>query len=121
MYDFQYSSNKNISYYYNHMNHLVEALQRSLQYYEDQYNWNGFEFLLAIQKVGTFQKNNTDIAVNVAFNSKKGIYTACSSLKGIKVWVFFKKKHRKKRLCCLYKNYYYYCKSNIPEINLIEI
>ena len=45
-----------------------------LQHYEDQYNWQRPEPLLAIQKVGKFQNNNTYIAVNVLFNSQKGIY-----------------------------------------------
>ena len=42
-----------------------------------------------------------------------------SSLKGIKVRVFFEKNIEKKHLCRHDKNYYYFCKSNIPVINLI--
>ena len=45
-----------------------------LQHQEDQYNWQRAEPLLAIQKVGKFENNNTDIAVNVLFNSQKDIY-----------------------------------------------
>ena len=41
-----------------------------LQHYDDQYNWNGFEFPLAIQII-----DNPGIAVNVLFNSKNGTYT----------------------------------------------
>ena len=45
-----------------------------LHHYEDQYNWQRPESLLAIQKVGKFENNNSDIAVNVLFNSQKDIY-----------------------------------------------
>ena len=45
-----------------------------LQHYEDQYKWQRPESLLAIPKIGKFEKNNTDIAVNMPFNSQKGIY-----------------------------------------------
>ena len=47
-----------------------------LQHYEDQYNWQGLEFLLAIQKIGKFERNNPGIVVDVLLNSKKGQYTA---------------------------------------------
>ena len=47
-----------------------------LQHHEDQYNWNGLEFPLEIQKIGKSEKNNPGIAVNVLFNKKKSIYTA---------------------------------------------
>ena len=50
-----------------------------LQYYEDQYNRNGLEFLLAIHKIGKFERKNSGVAVNVLFNSKKEIYTARKS------------------------------------------
>ena len=50
-----------------------------VQHYEDQYNWNGVEFPLAIQKIGKFGKNNPGIVVNVLFNKKKSIYTARKS------------------------------------------
>ena len=46
-----------------------------LKYYEDQYNWNGLQFLLAIQKIGKFEEKNLGIAVNVLFNKKESIYT----------------------------------------------
>ena len=45
--------------------------------YEDQYNWNGLEFALAIQKIDKFERNNPGIAVNVLFNKKERICTAC--------------------------------------------
>lgn len=47
-----------------------------LQSCEDQYNWLDFEFPIAIQKINKLEKNNLDIAANVLFNSKKGMYTA---------------------------------------------
>ena len=50
-----------------------------LQHHEDQYNWQGLEFPLAIQKLGKFEKKNLDIAVNVQYNNKKGIRTARGS------------------------------------------
>ena len=50
-----------------------------LQHYEDQYNWNAIKFPLAIQKIGKFEKKNPGIAVNVLFNKKESIYTACRS------------------------------------------
>ena len=54
-----------------------------LRHYEDQYNWNGLEFPLTIQRIGKFERNNSGIAVNVLFsnmkNIKKDIYTACRS------------------------------------------
>ena len=43
--------------------------------YEDQYNSNGLEFALAIQKIDKFERNNPGIAVNVLFNKKESIYT----------------------------------------------
>ena len=45
-----------------------------LQHYGDWYNQNEIEFPLAIQKIGKFEKNNSGIAVNVSFNSKKCAY-----------------------------------------------
>ena len=42
---------------------------------EYQCNWKELKFLLATQKIGKFQKINPGIALNVLFNSKKGIYT----------------------------------------------
>ena len=47
----------------------------NLQHYECQHNWRDLEFPVAINKIGKFEKNNADIAVNVLFTSKKGIYT----------------------------------------------
>ena len=38
-----------------------------LQCYEDQYNWQGLEFPVAINKIDKFEKNNEDIAVNVLY------------------------------------------------------
>ena len=50
-----------------------------LQHYEGQYNWNELEFSLAIQRISKFERNNPRIAVNVLFNKKGCIYTACRS------------------------------------------
>ena len=36
-----------------------------ISHYEDKYNWDGLELLVAIKKIGKFKKNNEDIAVNV--------------------------------------------------------
>ena len=47
-----------------------------LQHFQEQYNWNGLEFPLAIQKIDKFERNNPGIAVNVLFNKKESIYTA---------------------------------------------
>ena len=47
-----------------------------LQHYEDQYNWNGLEFPLAIQKISKFEKNNPGIAVNLLFSKNESIYIA---------------------------------------------
>ena len=38
-----------------------------LQRYEDQYNWQGLEFPVAINKIDRFEKNKEDIAVNVLY------------------------------------------------------
>ena len=35
--------------------------------YEDQYNWQGLKFPVAINKIDKFEKNNEDIAVNVLY------------------------------------------------------
>ena len=42
----------------------------NLSLYINQYNWQGLEFALAVNKIGKFEKNNPDIAVNVLFTSK---------------------------------------------------
>ena len=42
------------------------------QYCEDQFNRQVVAFLLVIQNIGTFEKKNPGITVNVLFNSKKG-------------------------------------------------
>ena len=43
-----------------------------LRPYADQYNWDGLEFPVAINKIGKFEKNNPDVAVNVLYIYKKG-------------------------------------------------
>ena len=43
---------------------------------QDQYNWNGLEFPLAIQKISKFEKNNPGIAVNLLFSKNESIYIA---------------------------------------------
>ena len=54
-----------------------------LRPYENQYNWEGLEFLLSIKKIDRFQKNNPGIVVNVLFSNKKSPkedkYTVCRS------------------------------------------
>ena len=45
-----------------------------LKPFAERYNWNGLEFPVAIEKIGKFEKNNQEIAVNVLFTSKKDIY-----------------------------------------------
>ena len=52
-----------------------------LKHYEDQYNLNGVEFLLAIQKIGKTEKKNLDITANVIFSRKKGIDTQLKNQK----------------------------------------
>ena len=42
--------------------------------YEDRYNWGGLKFPMALNKIGKFEKNNPEIAVNVLFTSEKRIY-----------------------------------------------
>ena len=61
-----------------HHEEIAKDPQRisKLQHYDDQYNWNGTELPLAIQKIGKFERNNQGIAVNVLFNKKESIYTA---------------------------------------------
>ena len=44
-----------------------------LWYYENICNWNGLEFPMEFSKIGRFQKNNSDIAVNMLYvNQKEG-------------------------------------------------
>ena len=42
-----------------------------LRSYESQCNWKGLEFPVLIKKIDKFEKNNSGIAVNVLFSSKK--------------------------------------------------
>ena len=42
-----------------------------LRPYENQDNWKGVEFPVSIKKIDKFEKNNTDMAVNVLFSNKK--------------------------------------------------
>jgi len=41
-----------------------------LKVYEERYNWEGLDFPMAIKKIGKFEKNNFEIAVNVLFESQ---------------------------------------------------
>ena len=61
-----------------HHEEIAKDPQRisKLQHFQEQYNWNGLEFPLAIQKIDKFERNNPGIAVNVLFNKKESIYTA---------------------------------------------
>ena len=61
--------------------------------YEDQYNWNGLESSLAIQKIGKFERNNPGIVVNVLFNKKERIYTACWSELNRNDWAYWRAKN----------------------------
>ena len=47
-----------------------------LQPFADRYNWGGLEFPMALNKIGKFEKNNPQVAINVLFVSKKSIYIA---------------------------------------------
>ena len=55
----------------------MDSKEEGIEKFEDQHYWQGLEFLLAIQKIHEFEKNNHGIAVKVLYTSKKGIYTAC--------------------------------------------
>ena len=60
-----------------HHGEIAKDSQRisKLQNDEDHYNWKRVELLSAIQKIGKFEKDNPDNAVNVLSNSKKSICT----------------------------------------------
>jgi hypothetical protein len=47
-----------------------------LEPYVQKYNWKGLKFPMAVNKIGKFEENNPDVAVNVLFVHKKTIYTA---------------------------------------------
>ena len=47
-----------------------------LKPYAERYDWSGLEFPVSVNKIGKFEKNNPEIAVNVLFASKNSIYTA---------------------------------------------
>ena len=49
-----------------------------LQHYKGQYNWNGLEFPLAIQKIDNFEMKNPDIAVSVNTARKLELNGKCS-------------------------------------------
>ena len=50
-----------------------------LQHYECQYNYQGFEIPLTMQKIVKSDKSNPGILVNVLFSNSKGICTTCRS------------------------------------------
>ena len=50
-----------------------------LQLFAERYIWEGLEFPMALNKIGKFEKNNPEIAVNVLFVRKKSIYIAWRS------------------------------------------
>ena len=58
----------------------------SLRPYRNQYNWERLQFPVSIKQIDRFEKNNTDIAVNVWFIKKKSqnIYTARRSGRNVK-------------------------------------
>ena len=55
-----------------HHNEIAKDPQRvnNLQRFIEKYNWEGLKFPLLIQEIGQFEKNNTNIAVNVLFTKK---------------------------------------------------
>ena len=52
---------------------ITKRLQKpsKLQDYKGQYNWQGNQFPLAIQKTRKFEKKTRETTANVLFNSKK--------------------------------------------------
>ena len=50
-----------------------------LKPFVSQYNWDGLEFPVAVNKLDKFEKNNPDVAVNVLFTGKKDIFIARKS------------------------------------------
>ena len=52
--------------------------------FENQYNSEGLEFPVSINKIDKFEKSNRGIAVNVLFSNKKSIYTARRSGRTVK-------------------------------------
>ena len=47
-----------------------------LRPFAEQYDWEGLEFPMALNKISKFEKRNPEIAVNVLFVSKKSIFIA---------------------------------------------
>ena len=47
-----------------------------LQPFVERYNWEELEFPVALNKIGKFEKNNTEISMNVLFVNQKSIYIA---------------------------------------------
>ena len=47
-----------------------------LRPFAEQYDWEGLEFPMALNKISKFEKRNPEIAVNVLFVSKKNIFIA---------------------------------------------
>ena len=47
-----------------------------LRPFAERLNWEGLEFPVSLNKIGKFEKNNPEIAVNVLFVSKKSIFIA---------------------------------------------
>ena len=47
-----------------------------LRPFVERYNWEGLGFPMALNKIGKFEKNNPEIAVNVLLVNKKSIYIA---------------------------------------------
>ena len=41
-----------------------------LKLFKERYNWEGLKFPMAINEIGKFEKNNSEVAVNVLFTSK---------------------------------------------------
>lgn len=49
-----------------------ERISKLLRF-EDRYNWGRLKFLLAISKISSFEKDNSDIVVNILFITKRSI------------------------------------------------
>ncbi|XP_057310212.1 uncharacterized protein LOC130648190 [Hydractinia symbiolongicarpus] len=56
----------------------------NLRPFVDQYNWEGFEFTVALNKIGKFEEQNPECAVNMLFVSDKTIYIGHRSEYNIK-------------------------------------
>ena len=61
--------------YHEEINKNPERVSK-LRPFAEQYDWEGLEFPMALNKIAKFEKRNYEIAVNVLFVSKKSIFIA---------------------------------------------